>query len=175
MTLTSEQQEVVMKNHGLIYFYLHKNNLSIEDYYDLAAIGLCKAVLTYEKHKGAFSTYAFLCMQCEIATEKRKFLAYHRQVYKNMLSLDTEVENNKENTFTLTDIIPYKDNAFTAFELRQDLQELLKDNPVELEILKMYYLGFTQKEISKKVNISQSYISRLIRRIGVELYEYKAR
>ena len=55
MTLTSEQQEVVRKNHGLIYFYLHKNNLSIEDYYDLAAIGLCKAVLTYEKNKGAFS------------------------------------------------------------------------------------------------------------------------
>lgn len=175
MRLTPEQQEVVKQNHNLIYFYLHKNNLSIEDYYDLAAIGLCKASLTYEEHKGAFSTYALICIRNEIGIERRKFLASHRQIYKNILSLDKEVENNKENTFTLADIIPYKDNDFTAFELRQDLQELLKDNPVELEILKMYYLGFTQTEISKQVNISQSYISRLIKRIGVELYEYKTR
>ena len=55
--MTKEQQKLVEENHGLIYSFLAKHNLPIEEYYDLAAIGLCKASITYQ-NETTFSTYA---------------------------------------------------------------------------------------------------------------------
>ena len=49
--LTKEQKELVENNHKLIYYYIHKNGLSVDEYYDILAIGLCKAALHLMKVK----------------------------------------------------------------------------------------------------------------------------
>mgnify|MGYP001317500519 CR=1 FL=1 len=41
--ITDEASELVEENHNLIYSLLHKCHLNIEEWYDIAAIGLCKA------------------------------------------------------------------------------------------------------------------------------------
>ena len=43
--LNDEQRKLVADNHNLIYQYLIDNNLPQDEYYDIAAIGLCKAAL----------------------------------------------------------------------------------------------------------------------------------
>ena len=50
--LTKEQKELVENNHKLIYYYIHKNGLSLDEYYDILAIGLCKAALNFDESKG---------------------------------------------------------------------------------------------------------------------------
>ena len=71
--MTKEQEILVIENHNLIYYFIHKYNLSIEDYYDICAIGLCKAANTYDDKKGIkFSTYAGVCIENEIKQELRK-------------------------------------------------------------------------------------------------------
>ena len=54
--LNDEQRKLVADNHNLIYQYLIDNNLPQDEYYDIAAIGLCKAALKYDTAKGACST-----------------------------------------------------------------------------------------------------------------------
>ena len=65
--LTNAQQELAAANHNLIYAVLNKHNLPEEDYYDIAAIGLCMAASTYDASKGAaFSTYAYRVIANEV-------------------------------------------------------------------------------------------------------------
>ena len=64
---------LIEENHNLIYSYLHKMRLDIEEYYDLAAIGLCKAANNFDETKGfKFSTYAYRCMNNEVLNQIRK-------------------------------------------------------------------------------------------------------
>ena len=44
--LNEYQQKYAEQNHNLIYGILNDKNLSIDEYYDVAAIGLCKAAET---------------------------------------------------------------------------------------------------------------------------------
>jgi len=71
--LTLEQQQFATENHNLIYSFLQKNNLEIDDWYGISAYGFCKAVRAYNKDKNVcFSTFAYKCMQNEILMEYRK-------------------------------------------------------------------------------------------------------
>ena len=57
MKLNDEQRKLVADNHNLIYQYLIDNNLPQDEYYDIAAIGVCKAAMGYDASKGInFST-----------------------------------------------------------------------------------------------------------------------
>ena len=49
LILTQQQQQLVEDNHKLIYFYLYRNSLSVDEFYDVAAIGLCKAAIIMVK------------------------------------------------------------------------------------------------------------------------------
>ena len=49
--MTEEQRKLVEDNHNLIYSFLQKYHLTIDEYYGLAAIGLCKAGKTYNGQK----------------------------------------------------------------------------------------------------------------------------
>ena len=64
--LTEEQRNIVTKNHDLIYAFAHKKNISIDEYYDVLAIGLCKAAKSFDNDKGEFSTFAYTCMNNEL-------------------------------------------------------------------------------------------------------------
>ena len=55
--LTEEQKRMVEENHNLIYWYCHKYNLDIEEYYGLFAIELCRAVQLYDPTKSKITTY----------------------------------------------------------------------------------------------------------------------
>ena len=45
--MTDYQRQLVTDNHNLIYRFLQKEKLNMEDWYDLAAIGMCKAAKTF--------------------------------------------------------------------------------------------------------------------------------
>ena len=52
--LTSTQQKMVEENHNLIYGMAHKYKINLDEYYDVLAIGLCKAAMTFDETKDSF-------------------------------------------------------------------------------------------------------------------------
>jgi RNA polymerase sigma factor (sigma-70 family) len=71
-SLTKEQQDLVERNHQLIYGFASKYKIDPEENYDILAIGLCNAALTFDRTRGySFSTLAYKCMLNEICRIKR--------------------------------------------------------------------------------------------------------
>ena len=63
--LTDEQRELVVRNHKLIFSFCSKYGVRHDEYYDILAIGLIKAVIAYNDSRGKFSNFAYACMQNE--------------------------------------------------------------------------------------------------------------
>ena len=116
------------------------------------------------------ATYASRCIENEI-------LMYLRKVNKsiNDLSLDDSLVNDDEgNNLTLGEIIPDDKQVYDEIELQDQKNYLLESiqqlSSREKKIMCMRYGldGYdelTQKEVADTMNISQSYISRLEKKI----------
>ena len=83
-----------INNENLIYHILKKYNLSVDEYYDVGVIGLCKAAISYNSNFGfTFSTYACKCIENGV---KLEFRNQSKRIHPDMLIYIDEVdeENN---------------------------------------------------------------------------------
>ena len=146
--------------------------VNLEDLISIGTIGLIKAVGTYRRDKNIkLATYASRCIENEILMHIRKISGQKAEI-----SLDEPINMDYDgNELLLSDILGTdEDTVSSALEddvdlclLRQALQELPER---EREIVLMRYgleghQELTQKEVAQKMGISQSYISRLEKRI----------
>lgn len=88
--LNTEQKKLVEDNHDLIYGFMTKYRLDFSTWYDVCAIGLCKAGMAYDG-SNRFSTFAYYCMHNEVKKAKRTQLAKKRNDSR-VISLNTEVK-----------------------------------------------------------------------------------
>ena len=147
------------------------NKLDMQDLVSVGSIGLIKAVDSYKLDKNIkLATYASRCIENEI-------LMFLRKVNKtiNDLSLDDGLINDEEgNSLSLGEMIPDEKLVYDEVELEDQksylIQTINKLNQREKVIMCMRYglNGYeelTQKEVADIMNISQSYISRLEKKI----------
>ena len=147
------------------------NKLDMQDLVSVGSIGLIKAVDSYKLDKNIkLATYASRCIENEI-------LMYLRKANKsiNDLSLDDGLVNDDEgNSLSLGEMIPDTKLVYDEVELKDQksflLQSIEKLSKREKIIMYMRYglNGYdelTQKEVADVMNISQSYISRLEKKI----------
>lgn len=85
-----------------------------------------------------------------------------------LISLDTVIcEDNDFNTLTIQEVVPSREDVMEKVVNLIILDEILKEvaisSSMKSEIFKLYLLGVRQKEIGEKFNLSQSYVSRLIK------------
>ena len=159
--MTKEQEHLVTDNHNLIYFFLNKWGKTIE-YYDICAIGLCKAAITYDSSKSVkFATYAGVCIENEIKIELRKQKKY------SVYSLDRTFS-----TLDGTGEITFGENLTTGLSaydeiLPYQLDELL--NTQEYKLIALILEGYTQVEIGNIIGISQAQVSRMFSKIKQKL------
>ena len=141
----------------------------LEELISIGTIGLIKAVTSFNQDYGSrFATYAVRCIDNEI-------LMYFRARRKNRgeVSLYETIGMDKEgNQIQLMDVLENQEQDVTEYvELRQQI-ELINDrmrdvlSPREyLIICKRYGLfgeeELTQREVSKQLGISRSYVSRI--------------
>ena len=144
----------------------------MEDLISIGTIGLMKAIGTYRLDKNIkLATYASRCIENEILMHIRKIAGQKAEV-----SLDEPINMDGDgNELLLSDILgtdadeiqrPLEDNVDLCV-LRQALEELPGR---EREIVQLRFgldggQELTQKEVAAKMGISQSYISRLEKRI----------
>ena len=173
------KQLLIERNLRLVVYIARRfenTGVNLEDLISIGTIGLIKAIGTYRREKNIkLATYASRCIENEILMHIRKIAGQKAEV-----SLDEPINMDYDgNELLLSDILgtdedmilrPLEDDVDLCV-LRQALAELPKR---EREIILMRYgldghQELTQKEVAQKLGISQSYISRLEKRIMLKL------
>ena len=169
------KQCLIERNLRLVVFIARRfenTGINLEDLISIGTIGLIKAIGTYRRDKNIkLATYASRCIENEI-------LMYIRKVsnQKTEISLDEPINMDYDgNELLLSDILgtdedmimrPLEDDVDLCL-LRQAVKAL-PDREREIVLMRYGLEGYkelTQKEVATKLGISQSYISRLEKRI----------
>ncbi len=173
------RQKLIEHNLRLVVYIAKKfenTGVDIEDLISIGTIGLIKAVNSFDVNKQIkLATYASRCIENEILMHLRKVVRT-----KSELSLDEPLNVDWEgNGLLLSDILGTdSDIIYRDVERDVDKEILLKSFEMltkrELDIIKMRFgvLGAekkTQKEIADLLGISQSYISRLEKKVMTKL------
>ena len=169
------KQKLIEHNLRLVVFIARRfesAGTNLEDLISIGTIGLIKAVGTYRRDKNIkLATYASRCIENEILMHIRKISGQKAEI-----SLDEPINMDYDgNELLLSDILGTDENVVTG-HLEDDVDlQLLRQAlrglpPREREIVAMRFglegrKELTQKEVAQKMGISQSYISRLEKRI----------
>lgn len=152
--------------------YDNANNGGIEDLISIGTIGLIKAVNTFKMDKNIkLATYATRCIENEILMFLRKNNRIRLEI-----SLDEPLNVDYDgNELLLSDIVgtdsDIVNKEIEGNEQREQLYEAINDlNERERKILLMRYgltgqNELTQKDVADLLGISQSYISRLEKKV----------
>ena len=170
-----EARNTLIEHNLRLVVYIAKryetNPVFMEDLISIGSIGLIKAVNTFKRDKNIkLVTYASRCIENEILMFLRK-----KSRRKVEVSFDEPLNIDYDgNELLLSDILGTEDDLVTKeFEKQENKRELMEAMATlkerERQILQMRYgIGqeeLTQTDIAQKLGISQSYISRLEKKI----------
>lgn len=171
----SVKSDLIEHNLRLVVYIAKKfenTGINIEDLVSIGTIGLIKAVNTFDPHKNIkLATYASRCIENEILMYLRRNLKTRIEV-----SLDEPLNIDWDgNELLLSDVLGTEaDMIYKKIEEEVEKkllwQAMLKLSPREKKIIQLRF-GLedgnekTQKEVADILGISQSYISRLEKRI----------
>ncbi len=169
------REQLIVHNLRLVVYIAKKfesSGVSIDDLISIGTIGLIKAVNTFSPEKNIkLATYASRCIENEILMYLRKIASQ-----KMVVSLDEPLNTDWDgNELILADVLGSESDEISR-EIEEDdekriLLQVIDGLPKrEKEIIEMRFgLGekeeLTQKEVADIMGISQSYISRLEKRI----------
>ena len=195
--LTKEEEEIIMEqirqghekareplivhNLRLVVYISRKfenTGISIEDLISIGAIGLIKAVSSFDPDKNIkLATYASRCIENEILMVLRK-----TNRLKSEVSFDEPLNTDWDgNELLLSDILGTEPDLVSK-DLEADVEKQMLHSAIDkLNERERYIVGLryglgaakehTQKEVADMMGISQSYISRLEKRIIGKLKE----
>ena len=179
--IESEDVRALLVEHNLrLVVYIAKRfentGVGIEELISIGTVGLMKAVSTFNSEKSIkLATYASRCIENEILMFIRKHSGKRREVsIDEPLSVDWD-----GNELLLSDILGGdSDSVSRGIEEEEERRILIAAvgelNPRERVIIEMRFgIGgheeLTQKEVADALGISQSYISRLEKKIMLRL------
>ena len=183
MLLTDDKEiakQVLIEHNIRLVVYIAKKfestGYDVDDLISVGAIGLIKAINSFKGEKNIkLATYASRCIENEILMYLRK-----NNKYKLEMSLDEPLNIDYDgNELSLSDILATElDTVSTSVDSSSErsmvLSAISKLNEREKEIMEMRFgltgkKEMTQKEVADMLGISQSYISRLEKKIYVRL------
>ena len=172
---TDVRQILIERNLRLVVYIARRfenTGINIEDLISIGTIGLIKAISTYRSDKNIkLATYASRCIENEILMHLRKNSSQRTEV-----SLDEPLNTDWDgNELLLSDVLGTDANTVMR-PIEADVDRQLLDAAIaklsqrEQEIIVLRFglrgnRGQTQKEVADRLGISQSYISRLEKRI----------
>ena len=176
---------LIERNLRLVVYIARKfenTGISIEDLISIGAIGLIKAVNSFDPDKNIkLATYASRCIENEILMVLRK-----TNRLKSEVSFDEPLNTDWDgNELLLSDILGTEPDLVSR-DLDNDIEKQMLHSAIQkLNAREKYIVGLrygigedkehTQKEVADLMGISQSYISRLEKRIIGKLREELAR
>ena len=179
MQLSKDKEHLVLENLKFVYYLVNKLGVTpksseYEDIISIGTLGLVKAVITFDSSRGiSFSTYASRCINNEILMHYRKANKYARDI-----SIDEPISSNSEGEeLTLRDTIKHPNSDFA--KNLEDKEILIQVVSIILNYLEgktklaiLYQIGGAlQADIAEKLNVSQSYASRIIAKAAKKIRE----
>ena len=173
------RQELIEHNLRLVVYIARRfenTGINIEDLISIGTIGLIKAINTFRADKNIkLATYASRCIENEILMYLRKNSAQRTEV-----SFDEPLNTDWDGKELLLSDVLGTDGDVVMGPIEADVdRKLLAEavsrlSPREKDIISLRFgLGgrkeLTQKEVADRLGISQSYISRLEKRIILRL------
>lgn len=167
------RNKLISSNIRLVVYEVYRrfNNTiyEIEDLISIGIIGLIKGIDTYDINKSSkSSSYLVRCIDNQILM----FLRGNRQTLETSLNQTIYIDQ-EGNKLEFADILQDEFDLQEKIETNEAINILKKIiynlNPIERQIIMLYY-GFdnneqlSQKEIGEILNLSQSYISRILKR-----------
>lgn len=171
----SAKSELIERNLRLVVYTAQKfenTGVPTEDLISVGTIGLIKAVSSFNNSKNIkMATYASRCIENEILMHLRKTTRQKRE-----MSLDEPLNTDGDgNELTISDVLgtdPDSVSKGIESEAEKDILKIALNILPEREkiIMNMRYglktgKEMTQKEVADELSISQSYISRLEKKI----------
>lgn len=180
------REQVIIHNIRLVINEVNKKYANTpydrKELVSIGIVGLVKSVDTFDTDKNfEFATYATKCIDNEILMFLRK-----GKKYVSHQSFDTTIGIDKNgNEQKLEDILEdHKSDFVSEYENKityNEIRKMVYNLPGRDKEIILLHFGFiddhiyTQKEISDKFKVSQSYVSRLItkivKNIGIQLQE----
>ncbi|MBR1442606.1 MAG: RNA polymerase sporulation sigma factor SigE [Firmicutes bacterium] len=171
---------LIEKNLRLVVYIARKfenTGVNVEDLISIGTIGLIKAINTFKADKNIkLATYASRCIENEILMYLRRHTRTKSEIsFDEPLNMDWEGNELLLSDILGTDVdIIYKDieDEVDRELLRKSIEKLSKR---ERKIVELRYginrngIEKTQKEVADMLGLSQSYISRLEKKIIVRL------
>ena len=171
-----EARNILIEHNLRLVVFLAKKydntNTDLEDLVSIGTIGLIKGVNTYKLDKNIkLATYASRCIDNEILMYLRKTKKKRTEVsFEDSLSFDSE-----GNELHLEDVLGTKEDIVTK-PIEDELDKYLMYKEVDKlgkrdkEIIELRYglngkKEMTQKEVANLLGISQSYISRIEKKV----------
>ena len=176
MKKDAEAKNILVERNLRLVVYIAKkfenSGVNIEDLISIGTIGLMKAINSFNVEKNIkLATYASRCIENEILMYLRKNIKIKTEV-----SIDEPINTDSEgNDLSLADILGTdNDSIFKSVEdsdnkkvLEVDIKKL-DDREKTIKHLRYGFNGYdelTQKEVADKLGISQSYISRIEKKV----------
>ena len=169
------REDLIVHNLRLVVYIAKKfesTGIPVEDLISIGTLGLIKAVNTFRMSKNIkLATYASRCIENEILMYLRKTNAIKTEVsFDEPLNVDWD-----GNELLLSDVLGSEPDLVNHNVELQDerriVLELVNDLPERERVICQLRCGFcgyeehTQKEVADMLGISQSYISRLEKKI----------
>ena len=173
------KQKLIEHNLRLVVYVAKKfpnSDVDVEDLISIGSLGLIKAINSYKSDKNIkIATYASKCIENEILMYLRKI-----SKQKQVISLDEPLNVDSEgNELVLFDLLPNENDCpqedmekTTEKQILWKVINKLGEREKEIMILRFGLSGgeeLTQKEVADSLGISQSYISRLEKKIVVRI------
>ena len=169
------RDKLIEHNLRLVVFLAKKyenTRVDLEDLVSIGTIGLIKGIKTFSKDKNIkLATYASRCIDNEILMYLRKNKRVKTEIsFDESLSLDADGNELKLEDIlgTDADIVTKNLEKETERELVMNEINKLNDRDKEIIVLRYGLLGhkeMTQKEVADLLGISQSYISRIEKKV----------
>lgn len=169
------RDKLIEHNLRLVVFLAKKyenTNIDLEDLVSIGTIGLIKGVNTYKLDKNIkLATYASRCIDNEILMYLRKIKRKKSEIsFEDSLSFDSDGNELHLEDVLGTDPDLITKNLDNELDKKMLYQEISKLNKRDKEIMCLRYglcgnKELTQKEVALKLGISQSYISRIEKKV----------
>ena len=160
--LTHDQQRLFDQHFPLVHFIIRRYfpRISPSDYDDfvqVGAMGLCRAIVNYDPRKSMLSTYAASCIRAGIRAYIRSLHAACRDRRKE-ISLDVSFD------------VPFAADDVESIVIAHEILAFLQRLPSrDLQIIGLRLAGHSQQRISQQLQLSQGYISKRLSAIRQQL------
>ena len=173
------KQKLIEHNLRLVVYVAKKfpsADVDVEDLISIGSLGLIKAINSYKADKNIkIATYASKCIENEVLMYLRKI-----SKQKQVVSLDEPLNVDSEgNELVLFDLLPSENDCpqesmekSTEKQILWKVINKLNQREKEIMVLRFGLSGgeeLTQKEVADSLGISQSYISRLEKKIVIRI------